>query len=60
MNEELKAKFYHNNWKLGRDIKESRRLRNSVLTQKFYVATQNSLVEGNSIAIKNFLSQYTI
>ena len=50
MNEELKAKLCHNNWKLGQDIKESRRLKNSVVTQKFYVATQTSVVEGNLVA----------
>ena len=60
MNEELKAKFCHNNWKLGRDIKESRRLKNSVTTQKFYVATQSNAEEGNSVATKNLLSRHTI
>ena len=37
--EKLKVKFCHNNGKLGRDIKESIRLRKLVATQKLYVAT---------------------
>ena len=52
--EKLKVKFFHINWKLGRDIKESIRLKNSIATQKFYVATQSSVAKGNSVATKTF------
>ena len=60
MNEELEAKFYHKNWKLCCDIKESIRLENSIATQKFYVATQSRAIEGNSIVTENLLSRHTI
>ena len=53
MNEELNAKFCHNNWKLGLDIKERKRLRN-------YVATQSRAAEENSVSTKNFLLRHTI
>ena len=58
--EKLKAKFCHNNWKLGRDIKESIRLRKSVATQNYMSQHKAAQQKETQSQQRILLSRHTI